>query len=631
MTSIVITMDSFDDFLTDDRKTVSEGFPSRKLKFPPTGIHGSKSDNGDRRMIKSSDGSKGRKGVISNRTSKMAQRALTQGEDTPSLTSSTRSSFSATSHVSDQAYDIQMSRSQQIAEMMEASARLKLQTQRMPQFAQPAVRSGSPMEFPPRNPHSRSHSPTGMYTNASHLQSSPAAQQQLLAPSNTGQYPYQSQYPRYSYQPSPQSIYSSSPMSQYANSANSTPSQMQLNKATRVSSPSQVYDPLVCESGDSEDGIRPLDNATPSGDANTDEAYDDFHMHAPVPISTEAITLKVALIGDAKTGKSSLLDQYFDQKFNAQYSPTDGLNSRSKRSVVQGRDCKVQIWDTADSAKGKEMIPSYYKGAHCFGIVFDILEYNTVETIPAWIQVIKESFSEEIPIVLIGNKLDRQGYRAVARDSIQQYAIDCGLQGYIEVSAKSGENVSAMVDLVAFLALERYIATSPLPSPSAAGSSTASMPSGLSSASEDALLSKYHRNKGASLEMSRNGFASPLPRKKSAMGSTMDKEDPGIDLGDADDDGSIISATDNANASSSASSINLWTSASPSSKSPSLSPNSDAKAALLTGTDTDHRKQPTTESSCTATRTTQVRAPAQTTSQVVAPDPVGKAACCVIS
>lgn len=625
-------MDSFDDFLGDDRKTVSEGFPSRKLKFPPTGIHGSKSDNGDRRMIKSSDSSKGRKGVISNRTSKMAQRALTQGgEDTPSLTSSTRSSFSATSHLSDPTFDMQMSRSQQIAEMMEASARLKLQTQRMPQYAQPGIRSGSPMEFPPRNPHSRSHSPTAMYNNANHLQSSPAVQQQLLAPSNTGQYPYQSQYPRYSYQPSPQSLSSSSPMSQYAYSANSTPSQMQLNKATRVSSPSQVYDPLVCESGDSEDGIRLADNATPSGDANTDEAYDDFHMHAPVPISTEAITLKVALVGDVKTGKSSLLHQYFDQKFNAQYSPTDGLDSRSKRSVVQGRDCKVQIWDTADSTKGREMIPSYYKGAHCFGIVFDILEYNTVETIPAWIQIIKETFSEDIPIVLIGNKLDRQGYRAVGRDSIQQYAIDCGLQGYIEVSAKSGENVSAMVDLVAFLALERYIATSPLPSPSAAGSSTSSMPSGLSSASEDALLSKYHRNKGASVEMARNGFASPLPRKKSAMGSTMDKEDPGIDLGDADDDGSIISATDNANASSSASSINLWTSTSPSQKSPGLSPNSDARAALMIGADADHRKQPATESSTSETRTTQVRAPAQTHSQVVAPDPVGTAACCVIS
>lgn len=189
-------------------------------------------------------------------------------------------------------------------------------------------------------------------------------------------------------------------MSQYAYSANSTPSQMQYNKATRVSSPSQVYDPLVCESGDSEDGVRPLDNATPSGDANTDEAYDDFHMHAPVPISTEAITLKIALIGDAKTGKSSLLGQYFDQKFDAKYVPTDGLDSRSKRSVVQGRDCKVQIWDTADSVKGREMIPSYYKGAHCFGIVFDILEYNTVETIPSWIQLIKENFTDDTSIII---------------------------------------------------------------------------------------------------------------------------------------------------------------------------------------------------------------------------------------
>lgn len=77
-------MDPFDDFISDDRKTVSEGFSSRKLKFPPTGIHGSRSDNGDRRLSKSSD-RKGRKGAISNRTSQLAQLAL-NGEQRRALT-----------------------------------------------------------------------------------------------------------------------------------------------------------------------------------------------------------------------------------------------------------------------------------------------------------------------------------------------------------------------------------------------------------------------------------------------------------------------------------------------------------------------------------------------------------------
>jgi small GTP-binding protein len=663
-------MDPVDDFSSDDRKTVSEGFSSRKLKFPPTGIHGSRSDNGDRRQIKQ-PGNKDRKGAISSRTSKMAQQVLT-GDETPdsfasttrvSSISSSRSSFSSTS---DLAVDFATSRSQQIAEMVEASSRLKYHGR---------PRTGSPMTttMSIQQPRSRTNSPTTVLDNInqhpphhsynSHFQQQSQNhnfqhihQQHLSVGSN----PYvQHSSPFQGYQASPQSLTSSSPASQINYSANTTPSQHLYNKVNPVSS-GHTLDLLACESRDSDEEVRIAERIryVASGDANSDEAYDTFPTNMPVSICGDATVLKIILLGDKKTGKSSLLRQYFDQKYSSAYSPTGGMDNRSKRSVVQGRDCKIQIWDASDSPQSREMMVNYFKGTHCFGIVYDLLDYSTVESVPSWIQIIREKCGGEVPIVLIGNKLDKQGNRAVAKDSIQKYAIDCGLQGYIEASAKSTENVAATIDLLAFLALERFVTVSPMQTQV---TERHSMPSGLSSVSEDALLTKYQRNNQGSND---NGFASPLPRKKSSvLNSKMDKSDPGIDLGLLDDDNSsVVSSSNDIKSPPLQASSNMWAVNSTSGKflqanspsgnhrSQSNSPNieqqelfsapseiSSSSVIVSMSTDLSASSKKASPSSDVASSTNLTTADignsalASKSNAVAANQPVSQAACCIIS
>lgn len=599
-------MDPFDDFISDDRKTVSEGFSSRKLKFPPTGIHGSRSDNGDRRLSKSSD-RKGRKGAISNRTSQLAQLAL-NGEQTPSSYASTAqisisSSRSSLSSQSDMTMDFATSRSRQIAEMMEASA--KLNYQGLP--VQSRSRTNSPTNMydqyqhnPPPNPHSASfqYSPqTQMYNNLQTQNNHLIHQQHLAFGGGAGRAQRPSSPYQQGYHSSPASMSSMSPASQitpqhqaqHSYSTNSTPmsasSQHLYNKVNPVAT-GHALDSLACESRDSDEEKRlaSVIQNTASSDTNAEEAYDTFPSTiAPIANKGDALSLKIILLGDKKTGKSSLLKQYFDSKFDAAYTPTNGLDNRSKRSIVQGRESKVQVWDATISPKQSQDIP-YFKGTHCFGIVYDILDYATVETVPNWIHLIKDKCGDDVPIVLIGNKLDRQGQRAVGRDSIQQYAIDCGLQGYIEVSAKTQENVIATMDLLAFLALERYLSVTPVHANTNkdqqstsltinntdinSNKGTSLMPSGLSSVSEDALLTKYQRKNNSNNKNNANGdylnYASPLPRKKTTgeLDMTLNKEDPGIDLRASEDDSSVISSTGDAvitAISSSSSPSNLWT------------------------------------------------------------------------
>lgn len=57
---------------------------------------------------------------------------------------------------------------------------------------------------------------------------------------------------------------------------------------------------------------------------------------------------------------------------------------------------------------------------------------------------------EDICIVLVGNKSDCAD-RAVAAESVEDYAMQCGLKAYYEISAKTGENVNEVVQAMAEL------------------------------------------------------------------------------------------------------------------------------------------------------------------------------------
>lgn len=499
-------MEPFDVFLSDDRRTVSDG-PTRKLKFPPTGLNGSKSDNGDKRHpSRNKEGDSRKKGVISQRTSKMAQHLMAPSTDQyendsiyqqqQSRTASTRSSYSASP---DAFSDYAPSRSQQVADMMEVASKIKyirdsnrlndyvdstppfLRTIQQQQYQQhQAAQQNYHLQLQHNTPTSISSSSLGTPSSMSSARSqSPTSFQHLETQTRNDQ---------------PISI----------NSVHGSTNQ-QIYRKLHPMSPSHTLDPLACESRDSEEELRLAvernrNNLNPH-ELEPDASIDDDN--ASLTINTEmnpSQFLKVILVGDSRTGKSSLLKRRFENNFDRQYSPTRGVDNRSENLPVQGRDCKFQLWDISGAKETRAMMNTFFKGANCFGLVYDITDYSTVESIPVWIQQVKECLTGNIPIVLIGNKLDCSAERIVGSDSVQQYAIECGLQGYIEVSALSGMNIQHMIDLLAFLAYERVTNLSPIPvSPTATA--------GLSCASEDALLTRFQRQNS-------QGVSSPLPQKR---------------------------------------------------------------------------------------------------------------------
>ena len=64
-------------------------------------------------------------------------------------------------------------------------------------------------------------------------------------------------------------------------------------------------------------------------------------------IKEQDFLFKVVIVGNQGVGKSSLFIRFCDDDFIDNYLPTIGVDFRFKMLDIEGKTCKLQIWDTA--------------------------------------------------------------------------------------------------------------------------------------------------------------------------------------------------------------------------------------------------------------------------------------------
>lgn len=101
----------------------------------------------------------------------------------------------------------------------------------------------------------------------------------------------------------------------------------------------------------------------------------------------------------------------------------------------------MQLWDTAGQEKYKSLVPAYLRDANCAVFVVDIMRPETLANLPGWIQLFRDNEKENSKAVLMANKIDLPGQRALSNEALAEFARREGL-AYWQVSAKSGEGVS---------------------------------------------------------------------------------------------------------------------------------------------------------------------------------------------
>ena len=138
------------------------------------------------------------------------------------------------------------------------------------------------------------------------------------------------------------------------------------------------------------------------------------------PSLKEEFKFKVVIVGDSSVGKTNLVKRFMNNTFLKDSKATVGVEFMSKTFIVNKKVFKVELWDTAGQERYKAITAAYYKGAKGAMIVYDVTSKSTFDNVDKWCNELRMKGSNNINIIMIGNKTDLKDNIVITADMSQE-------------------------------------------------------------------------------------------------------------------------------------------------------------------------------------------------------------------
>ena len=122
-------------------------------------------------------------------------------------------------------------------------------------------------------------------------------------------------------------------------------------------------------------------------------------------LSRAPTLVKVALLGDAQVGKSSLMVRYVEGTFDETQLHTQGVNFMEKSIALGGQEVTFSIWDIGGGTDSKSMLPLVCNDAAAVLLMFDLSRPETLDSVREWHRKARALNRCAVPF-LIGCKYD---------------------------------------------------------------------------------------------------------------------------------------------------------------------------------------------------------------------------------
>ena len=151
--------------------------------------------------------------------------------------------------------------------------------------------------------------------------------------------------------------------------------------------------------------------------------------------------INILILGNTAVGKTSYILKYTEDEFQEMYLATVGIDFKVKVVKINNVSYRVYFYDTTGQEKYKSISLNMIKNANGIILMYDITNKVSFESIPEWIESVKNVKGSNFPMILLGNKIDEEGDRKISKEEGEKLAKNFDID-FFEISNRDGININ---------------------------------------------------------------------------------------------------------------------------------------------------------------------------------------------
>ena len=132
--------------------------------------------------------------------------------------------------------------------------------------------------------------------------------------------------------------------------------------------------------------------------------------------------IKVILIGESGTGKTSLINATMGLKFKEHLESTTTNSFSSKTVTINNKEYVLNLWDTIGQEKFRSLTKIFIKDSKIVILVYDITRKESFKELDFWHKMIQDILGDDPILGICGNKSDLFVKEQVKEEEVKKYA-----------------------------------------------------------------------------------------------------------------------------------------------------------------------------------------------------------------
>ena len=169
------------------------------------------------------------------------------------------------------------------------------------------------------------------------------------------------------------------------------------------------------------------------------------------PVKNKSQDLKIIIVGDSGTGKTSFVNRYILNKFTGNYQATIATQFSSKIIKFNDTTYRLQFWDIAGQDRNVTTTNIFCKNTNGIVLCCEIIDISTLNNTLIWKNSIEQNIDiKNVPMIIVQNKCDLLGedlnYNNGIDDELKEFGKQNGIKNCFRTSALNGFGIQESME-----------------------------------------------------------------------------------------------------------------------------------------------------------------------------------------